>query len=158
MRQLEGSAGAAWGEAAPVRWAGVHCGHGGPLYDLAILRHDAFMDSEHAEAQYEGQIEVRPVGHVGHAVTLDAELQVTVTEVATFGSVLPPLREWGGDATLVDRADGVELVYDRYEVVLPSGDRGEAWVTWEATQPDGDEREVSVSVQGIGRPPWWPAE
>lgn len=116
------------------------------------------MDSERADGKYEGRIEVRPVGQAGRAVMLDAELRVTVAEERTFESVLPLLREWGGDATLVGRTDTLDIVYGRYEVVLPSGERGEAWVTSEVPLRDEGECEVSVSVQGIGRAPWWPAE
>ncbi|MFF1417463.1 hypothetical protein [Streptomyces sp. NPDC058280] len=63
-------------------------------------------------------------------------------------SVLPPLKSWSGTGRLSAEYRGAPPV-GTFALVLPDGRAGDVYVN--ASSEDGD---VSLSVQGVGAPPW----
>lgn len=84
-------------------------------------------------------------------VSVNVNLAITIERDAC--SDLPPLKSWGGSAAVTDRT-GDMFLDGKYTVTLPTGQSGEAYVHTSIKQLIG-ERELTLSLQGVGEPPWW---
>lgn len=120
------------------------------------FRDDVDMSDEREEWTYKGPVElVGTVRGEDGRLTVEAELRITVQEERAFDAVLPSLREWSGTSVVSDRTGALRLS-GRYEVVMPWGQSGEAWVEASAQSVTEPDLEWHVSIQGIGRAPWLP--
>lgn len=101
---------------------------------------------------YEGPAELSdPAPTEVDRIVVDVELTIAA-ECEPYGEMLVPLRSWGGTASVTDRASS-RFLDGRYEIVLPTGQRGESYVSTSIEHRAGEQR-ITLHVQGAGEPPW----
>lgn len=112
------------------------------------------MDDDAHSWTYEGPVELAGVVRAKvDRVSVNAALMITVEQVGDVDGRLPPLRSWGGSATVTDHT-GDLVLQGKCTLTLPNGESGEAYVSTTAEQGIG-ERRLSLDVQGVGKAPWW---
>lgn len=114
------------------------------------------MSEEHGGWVYKGPVDlVGMVRGVRGRLTVEAELSIEVHEERGFDGARPGLREWSGSSVILDRTGELQLG-GQYQVVLSSGQSGEAWVETEVQALNEPDLELHLTIQGIGRAPWLP--